>query len=175
MKVIGIDLAAKEHRQSGVAVLEDGKLVKRLILHTDKEIVDFVKKENPKVVAIDAPLTKVRKGYRKAEKELIKVGIRPLPLGMPAMQLLSERALRLKNKIKLLGTEVIETFPRGVGKVIGKIDEKNEHIRDAIYAAIAAYCYLKNYYNAYGNDEKIILPKRGLKFSRDRGYIWIKF
>jgi hypothetical protein len=42
MKVLGIDLAGSERRNSGVAYLEDGKLT-CFVLHKDEEILELSK------------------------------------------------------------------------------------------------------------------------------------
>ena len=57
MRVIGIDLGVAK---TGICVLN--KEIKTYLVSTNKEIVEIVKKERPKIVAIDAPLCFPSKG-----------------------------------------------------------------------------------------------------------------
>ncbi len=55
--VVGVDLAGVERRNTGMCVLDNRLHAEASILHTDKEIIEFIHEIKPNVVAIDAPLS----------------------------------------------------------------------------------------------------------------------
>ena len=124
MIVIGIDLAGVESRPTGFCVLQtDSMKVEHFLVYKDEDIVKFVKKFNPKVVAIDAPLSlpKGRKSLdeksnihlRSCDKELLKMGIKFFPITLGPMRKLTKRGIRLKRILESIGYEVIEVYPGG--------------------------------------------------------------
>ena len=171
MKIVGIDLAAKETNPTGLAILDDSNL-KTLILYTDKQILQKIFDFRPSLVGIDAPITKQKGPWRPAEKELLKRGFRPLPLNLKSMRELSRRAYRLTKKIESERIEVIETFHQAIRKIlkVEKIDDlkkfkfrlsvgKSKHELDACLIAITCHLYLIEKTESLGIQEKIIIPK----------------
>lgn len=147
---VGIDLAANPKNKSGVVAIDiNGKIIFAKELKTNSEIISKVNQLKPLVVAIDAPLSLTRKPWREAEKELLKLGYKPLPLTMPSMIMLAKRAIKLAKKLK---GEVIETFAPALRH---RKKFKSEHLNDAYACALLARDYfLGNYKNVAG----IILP-----------------
>jgi len=122
MKIIGIDLAGSQMRDSGFCVLENRK-ADVCILHTDKEIIEMIKAVKPRLVAIDAPLSlpKGRKSidqkndihFRECDLELRRLGIRFCPITLGPMRMLTRRGMQLKQEIAEFSSkiEVIEVYP----------------------------------------------------------------
>lgn len=114
MKVIGIDLAGVPERPTGFALIDKKLNSQTKNLFTDKELIEETLAVKPDLVSIDAPLglplgrccfEKNCKCFslpfiRKAEKELIKRGIRVFPCGFMGMQKLTLRGIKLKNALK---------------------------------------------------------------------------
>ncbi len=153
VKVCGVDLAAKAKNITGVAFIEGGRITARS-LHSDEEILEEIRGENPAIVAIDAPLTTRTDRY--AEKYLARYGA--LSLKISAMMALAKRALALRDELR--DYEVIEVFPTATAKILGFYDRdkrrmlehfssfeilggRNEHEVDAIIAAYTALLYLE--------------------------------
>jgi predicted nuclease with RNAse H fold len=137
MKVVGIDLAGSEKRETGFCVLDEKLRVETCILFKDEEIIEEVKKVKPEVISIDAPLalpkgrpslSKKYKNYphlRECDKELLKMKIKFFPITLGPMRKLTERGIRLKKIFEKMGFKVIETFP-GAAQDILKIPRKKE-------------------------------------------------
>ncbi|MFH8109711.1 MAG: DUF429 domain-containing protein [Candidatus Aenigmatarchaeota archaeon] len=137
MKVVGIDLAGSEKRETGFCILDESLKAETSILFTDKEIIEEVEKVKPKVISIDAPLalpkgrpslSKKYKNYphlRECDKELLKMGIKFFPITLGPMRKLTERGIRLKKILEKKGFEVIETFP-GAAQDLLKIPRRKE-------------------------------------------------
>ncbi|MEM1539860.1 MAG: DUF429 domain-containing protein [Candidatus Bathyarchaeia archaeon] len=180
--IMGIDLAGKEENPTGLAVLR-GKSVETCLIYTDKEILENVTRTNPKIVAIDAPLTRPKSGiFRKADKELIKKGYRIFPPGLPAMKTLTLRAIRLNKLITELGAQTIEVHPTSTRKALGmpakdwktiqnilnriglagSISQRTlaPHEIDAVTAALTGYFYMKSLTESVGDHEEgfIVVP-----------------
>ncbi len=175
MKVIGIDLGVAKNK-TGICVLN--KEIKTYLVSTNKEIVEIVKKERPKIVAIDAPLCFPSKGrLRSIEKELIKLKIRFFPpKGMKAMEALTRKAIRLKRALK--DFKVIEVYP-GAALDIWKIkrNDKKAILRflrkqgmkvkktltkdeiDACISALLAKLHAQGKTFVIGKKAKLVLPK----------------
>ncbi len=125
--IMGLDLAGSEKRDTGFCFL--GRKTDVKILHTDKEILEEIRKCKPKLVAIDAPLSlpkgrrniEDRKGphFRKCDLELRRLGIRFFPITLGPMRMLTQRGMALKKKIQRLGPEVIEVYPGATYDVFG--------------------------------------------------------
>ena len=99
MLVVGIDLAGVETRPSGFCVLDTESMESDVCeMFSDEELLKKVEKVNPKVVAIDAPLSlpKGRKSiderdehhFRQCDKELAKLGIKFFPITLGPMRCL---------------------------------------------------------------------------------------
>lgn len=146
----GLDLSASEEKVSGVCIMNDS--VRTFSLRGDEEIVEALK--DCEVVAVDAPLT-FKPPWREEEKELMKRGFRPLPLSLPSMRRLYERARKLKEKLESYGVKVIETFPGALRKRFKPIG-KNEHERDAFLCALSALAFKRGSYEKLG---ELIVPK----------------
>ncbi len=153
MRVIGVDLAAKERNPTGIAIM-DGSKIKTLTLFYDFEILNLVVHINPSVIAMDAPLT-LKDRY--AERYLKRYGA--MSLNIPSIRLLAIRGLKLKEDFEKKGFKVIEVFPTATAKILGfykrnkmemlsyfkdfSVDgARNKHEVDAIIAAYTAYLHL---------------------------------
>ncbi len=164
---IGVDLAASEKRCTGFVVLLEeisGRVVLRcatcIFNDSDivKEVLCFRNYVDKAVIAIDAPLSDVVK-FREVDRRMISLGFRVFPPTFKWMKMLTIRGTRLARDLAKYGFEVIETHPRSVllssecaslselvqqlGLEVQETDLRNEHIRDALLAAIAALCYVK--------------------------------
>jgi predicted nuclease with RNAse H fold len=128
MRVVGIDLAGNEKRQTGFCVL-DGMKAFTSIVYTDEEIIRRIEEIKPEIVAIDAPLSlpKGRKSIdekssihlRECDRELLKMGIKFFPITLGPMRELTKRGIKLKETLKNKGFRVIEVYPGGAQDVLG--------------------------------------------------------
>ncbi|MCD6404186.1 MAG: DUF429 domain-containing protein [Nanoarchaeota archaeon] len=146
----GLDLSASEKKISGVCIMNDS--VKTLSLKKDEEIIEALK--DCEIVAIDAPLT-FKSPWRKEEEELMKRGFKPLPLSLPSMRKLYERARRIKEKLESHGVEVIETFPGAFREKFRSLG-RNKHEKDAYLCALSALAFKKGSYEKFG---ELVVPK----------------
>jgi predicted nuclease with RNAse H fold len=134
-KVVGIDLAGSPKRDTGICTLSKNNITLCTIVHTDQEIIDFLEKENPTLIAIDAPLNlppgrrsmKDKNGehFRPCDRELLRRGIRFFPITLGPMRLLTERGIRLKRFLSRRGNSVIEVYP-GAAQDIWDIGRKQD-------------------------------------------------
>ncbi len=134
MSIIGLDLAGVETRPTGYCKLS-GNEVETSIIYTDAEILFKVKEINPKIVAIDAPLSlppgrkslNQRNGnhLRECDRELLKKRIKFFPLTLGPMRKLTERGIRLKQILEGEKFFVVEAYPGGAQDVLG-IDRKQK-------------------------------------------------
>ena len=183
MRVMGIDLAAKENKKSGICVIisnnngEEGSYsIIISSVFSDEQILEKIKEVNPDLIAIDAPLTWAEK-FRPAERKMIKDGYRLFPLNMGFMKELTARAIRLKKRINYPSVECHPTSSAKALKIVKKPIEafvkacerkfslkfknipKNQHEVDAVLAALTAKLYLLGKCKIYGKEgEEIILP-----------------
>ena len=133
--IVGIDLAGSEKRITGLCYLyREHALCQRA--KKDKEIISFVELINPRLIAIDAPLSLPRgrrnineRGphFRICDIELQRLGIKFFPITLGPMRKLTERGLKLKNYFEKKGYEVIEVFPGATQDILG-IPRKNRSI-----------------------------------------------
>jgi uncharacterized protein len=184
MKIIGIDLAGKEENPSGICVL-NGKNIQLSTLHDDDEILKEIKRPDPTLIAIDAPLSlpqgrcclekdcecAVGGHFRQAERDIRPYG-RVLPLTFRGMKKLTFRGIALAALLRK-EFQVIETHPRTSQKMLGFKDRSdlgrffklppaaNEHELDACLAALTGYLYLQDCYLELGEPREgtIIIPK----------------
>lgn len=155
-------------------------------MHSDEEIMEYVKEENPSIVAIDAPLSlpdgrcclekdckcAVGGHFRQAERDIRPYG-RVLPLTFRGMKMLTMRGISLGRKLRK-DFEVIETHPRTNQKILGIKDVEEdlgrfleitgaptEHTLDAALAAVTGYLHLKGCTLQLGDPQEgiIVIPK----------------
>lgn len=182
MGVIGIDLAGKAENPSGLAVLSEEEFRTKL-LKDDAEILSFCMREDPNVVAIDAPLSFPEEGgLRKADSELINRGFRVLPPILGGMKVLTQRGKKIAKRLRQKNFEVIEIHPRTSGKILFETDEReswvprlkeinfeigpdvSEHEIDAIVGALTGLLYLQEKTLVVGDKGKeIVIPRGTLK------------
>ena len=174
--VIGLDLAGVSSRPSGFAVLNRKKISTSLV-HSDREIISICINENPTTIAMDAPLSKPRKGgLRNCDRELIHRGLRVFPPLFGGMKKLTERGIKISKTLRSRGLKVIEIHPRTSGMLLfGTPDRglwvkklktlgydlkttETPHEIDAAIAALTGFLYLLGKSNEVGNPEKIIVP-----------------
>lgn len=122
MRVVGIDLAGSEKRNTGYCCLEEGKADVN-ILKSNRDILEKIKSDKPEIIGIDAPLSlpkgrrsidqKNDKHFRECDLELRKLGIRFFPITLGPMRMLTKRGMKLKRKIKKLHPDIriIEVYP----------------------------------------------------------------
>jgi len=191
MIVVGLDLAGVEDRPSGFCVLEDLN-AETCILYTDEEILQKTRLLKPNVIAIDAPLSlppgrtsiEERTGthLRECDRELLKRGIKILPITLGGMRKLTQRGVRLKRLLEAEGFRVIEVYPGGAQDVLGvprksrgrepllaglkKLGirglrkEMSDHELDAVTAAFVGKLFLEGKSETLGDPERgIVMPK----------------
>jgi len=134
-KVVGIDLAGSPKRNTGICTLKKEDITSCTIVHTDQEIINYVEKDNPVLIAIDAPLNlppgrksiedKNGEHFRPCDRELLRRGIRFFPITLGPMRLLTERGIRLKRFLTRRGYAVIEVYP-GAAQDIWNIGRKQD-------------------------------------------------
>lgn len=134
-RVVGIDLAGSPKRNTGICVLEGNRVREWQTVFSDKEILEFVKKHKPKLVAIDAPLNlppgrktiEDRNGehFRPCDRELLARGIRFFPITLGPMRTLTTRGISLKKKLARRNVRVIEMYP-GAAQDVWKIARKQD-------------------------------------------------
>ena len=120
-KVVGIDLAGSPMRNTGICTLKKNQIAFCTILHKDREIINYIEKENPTLIAIDAPLNlppgrksiedKNGEHFRPCDRELLRRGIRFFPITLGPMRLLTKRGIQLKRALARRGYFVIEVYP----------------------------------------------------------------
>jgi predicted nuclease with RNAse H fold len=134
-KVVGIDLAGSQKRNTGICTLKKDSISFCTIVHTDQEIINYIEKEDPTLIAIDAPLNlppgrksmedKNGEHFRPCDRELLRRGIRFFPITLGPMRLLTERGIRLKRFLTRRGYAVIEVYP-GAAQDIWNIVRKQD-------------------------------------------------
>ena len=120
-KVVGVDLAGSPKRNTGICTLKRETITSCAIVHPDEEIINYVEKEKPALVTIDAPLNlppgrksiEDRNGehFRSCDRELLRRGIRFFPITLGPMRLLTKRGIHLKRVLTRRGYAVIEVYP----------------------------------------------------------------
>ena len=166
MLIAGLDLAAKEDRCSGFAIIRTSELKSKLILlrclSTDDEIVDSIIKYGISLVAVDAPITP-KPVMREVDRVMIKSGFKVFPPSFSWMKKLTQRAYNLYLTLRSHGVKVIETHPKSaltssrisnVSKLCNVLGidiegyeetiNRNKDLRDALISALVAYCYVMN-------------------------------
>jgi uncharacterized protein len=128
MCVVGLDLAGVQTRPTGYCKLTD-MTAETAILFTDEEILAKVQETQPKIVAIDAPLSlplgrksieeRNTEHLREADRELLKRRIKFFPITLGPMRKLTTRGLHLKAALAEMGFASIEAYPGGAQDVLG--------------------------------------------------------
>jgi len=142
MKIVGIDLAGSEARESALAILSNSLYARTMLLYTDGEIVSKVMEVKPNMIAIDAPLG-LPKGrccleagcscakfgvIREAERELLRIGIKVFSCGLPSMKKLTLRGIELRKRLAYMTFNVVETYPGAVQDLL-RIPRKKHGLR----------------------------------------------
>ncbi len=119
--VVGIDLAGSPRRHTGICTLKRDNITSCAIVHTDQEILNYVEKENPSLIAVDAPLNlppgrksiedKTGEHFRPCDRELLRRRIRFFPITLGPMRLLTKRGIHLKRTLTRRRYSVIEVYP----------------------------------------------------------------
>ena len=132
VKIIGIDLAGSERRETGFCILEEDR-VRTKVLKADEEIIGSTVEEKPELTAIDAPLSlpkgrcclrddcpcRGRGHLRNCDRDLIKLKIRFFPLTLGPMRSLTRRGMMMKKVLEQRGFTVVEVYPGGAQDIWG--------------------------------------------------------
>jgi uncharacterized protein len=128
LEIVGLDLAGVETRPTGFCLLRDLK-AETALLFSDEEIIEKIKENQPKIIAIDAPLSlppgrktiEDRSGehLRKSDRELLRKGIKFFPITLGPMRKLTTRGIRLRQIFESRGFTVLEAYPGGAQDVLG--------------------------------------------------------
>ncbi len=129
MIAMGIDLAAFEKNQTGIATVDENLNCVSFTVFSDNEIIMVAKLIMPDVILIDAPLSIPRgrssiddKGgphFRKCDLQLRQLGIRFFPITLGPMRDLTKRGIKIKDALSRLGFSVFESYPGGVQDLLG--------------------------------------------------------
>ena len=127
--VVGLDLAGSPARRTGFCVLDRNLVARVAVLHADEEILARTLEARPAVVSIDAPLSipagrrdiHDRSGphLRACDRALLARTIRFFPVTRGPMRMLTERGLRLTQRLESAGLPAIESYPGGAQDVLG--------------------------------------------------------
>jgi predicted nuclease with RNAse H fold len=127
--VAGVDLAGSPGRNTGICLLRGLTITSFATVYSDEEILAFIERAYPVLVAIDAPLSlppgrtslEERNGehFRTCDRELLKRGIRFFPITLGPMRTLTMRGIRLKEMLIRRGYEVIEIYPGAAQDIWG--------------------------------------------------------
>jgi predicted nuclease with RNAse H fold len=134
MSIVGLDLAGVETRPTGLCILT-GLMAETVLVYTNEEIARKTVKSEPKIVAIDAPLSlptgrksieqRTKVHLRECDKELLKRGIKFFPVTLGPMRKLTSRGITLRRILESKHLKVIEVYPGGAQDVL-KIPRKQQ-------------------------------------------------
>ncbi len=182
MRFIGIDLAGSPKNDTGFCLLEvtgEEKKLSVTLLHSDSEILEKIRKNDPDLTAIDAPLT-YEGMNRECDSILRDYGA--LPATLRGMEVLAKRGTRLASELNKVGCKYIEIYAKATGKILGFYDADDRAIQkkllaaglcgdlekrmltkdeiDAVFAALTAYLHYDGKSEEVGGATgKIIIPK----------------
>ena len=131
---LGLDLAGVEHRETGVALLRDGRLELLTSAAADAELLEFASLAGPgATVAINAPLTRPRgrccldddcrcrhdpgTRSRQIERDLLRLRV-PI-LATALIKVLARRGIRLAEALRRAGWEPLEVYPYATLRLLG--------------------------------------------------------
>lgn len=133
-RVVGLDLGGSPKRDTGACLLLGPKRLRAKLLHSDREILDFVGRARPELVVIDAPLSLPRgrrtiedrsgQHLRECDRELLRRRIPFFPLTLGPMRMLTVRGMRLQRILVRRGFPVIEGYPGGAQDILGLLRKK---------------------------------------------------
>jgi len=128
-RVLGLDLAGSPKRDTGACVLTGPRRLRAAVLHSDREILEFVRSVRPDLVVIDAPLSlprgrrtiEDRSGphLRACDRELLRRKVPFFPLTLGPMRMLTVRGMRLAKTLSRRGIPVLEGYPGGSQDLLG--------------------------------------------------------
>jgi predicted nuclease with RNAse H fold len=134
-KVMGIDLAGSPKRSTGICTLEEDTITLCATVHTNQEIINYIEKDNPTLIAVDAPLhlppgrrsieDKNGEHFRPCDSELLRRRIPFFPITLGPMRLLTARGIQLKRILVKRGYRVVEVYP-GAAQDIWNIGRKQD-------------------------------------------------
>lgn len=117
MQYIGVDLAWSAYNNSGIALLEDNKIIISKVVSNLDEVIDFIKNYPNAIIGVDAPLTVPNEsGNRDIEKEFLKdfstkkLGVYPV-----------NRKLLTKNCSIIAGEYLASNIPQKLGESLFEV------------------------------------------------------
>jgi len=126
--VVGIDLAGVSRRPTGACSLREFESSTELLFE-DRDILDYVRRSKPDLIAIDAPLNlppgrrsiEDRNGahFRPCDLELRRHKIPFFPITLGPMRALTVRGIGLRRLLEKEGFQVVEIYPGGAQDVWG--------------------------------------------------------
>lgn len=142
---LGVDLAGSEKRNTGISFVENNTIV-TCIIRNEKELFEIMKKFQ--FIYIDAPLTlphgrsslevKNEHHFRECDLLLRKRGIKFFPITLGPMRMLTQRGMRLRERLSKLGKEVYEVFPGAFYDVFG-VKRKDRNTIQALYKTLSSF------------------------------------
>jgi len=182
--IIGLDLAGNEKNPTGWAKIKN-RTTTVCQLYGDNEIIRQTIKCKPDLIAIDAPLTMPKLGFmRKADREMNRLGYRVLPPTFSSMKTLTQRGIKIAQKLREHKLKVIEVHPtstrkalempvkdwRKIQTLLTTIGLEGEHqVRtltpheiDALTAALTGLLYIQGKVRSIGDEDEglIVIPER---------------
>jgi len=128
-RVVGLDLAGSPRRDTGACVLVGPRRLTAAVLHSDAEILAFVRACQPTLVVIDAPLSlprgrrtiEDRSGphLRECDRELLRRRIPFFPITLGPMRMLTVRGRSIASALERGGFSVLEGYPGGAQDILG--------------------------------------------------------
>lgn len=119
----GIDLAGSPQRSTGVCRLQPNGFAATEVVHSDEELLDWVRRAPLRLALVDAPLSLPRGRtsldrpepyhFRDCDRDLRSLGIRFFPISLGPMRMLTKRGMRVMPFIEDAGVEVYEGYPGG--------------------------------------------------------------
>lgn len=130
---LGVDLAGVERRETGIALLRDGRLELLTSAATDDDILRFAALAGPGAsVAVNAPLTLPRgrccldddcrcrhdpgTRSRQAERDLLRLGVPTLATAL--LKVLARRGIRLAAALQGAGWKPLEVYPHATLRLL---------------------------------------------------------
>jgi predicted nuclease with RNAse H fold len=142
---LGVDLAGSEKRNTGISFVENNSIV-TCIIRNEKELLEIMQKFQ--FIYIDAPLTlphgrtslEVRNEHHFRECDLLlrKRGIKFFPITLGPMRMLTQRGMRLRERLSKLGKEVYEVFPGAFYDVFG-VKRKDRDTIQSLYKTLSVF------------------------------------